>query len=185
MEVRYPCDKCHFAATSAGSLKLHIEGKPIGVRYPFDNCEYKATTVENLNKHKNSQHKEVRYLCDKCEFATNTPRSLEIHKCEDMAATETYIQQLIQSTHSREERAYPCDKCEYVAKSELLLRQHLTRMEHEGFAMMSLNTINEEKDDEHIEIKEEPLPSYIEQNTCTVYVQEAVKVESIEIKGRI
>ena len=43
--VRYPCDKCEYAATTASALRSHIENKHEGVRYPCDKCVYAATTA--------------------------------------------------------------------------------------------------------------------------------------------
>ena len=54
--VRYPCDKCEFAATDASNLKKHVESKHEGVRYLCDKCEYAATTASNLRRHVKSKH---------------------------------------------------------------------------------------------------------------------------------
>jgi len=37
-EVRYPCDKCEYAATSTWDLSRHIKSYHEGVRYPCDKC---------------------------------------------------------------------------------------------------------------------------------------------------
>ena len=47
--MRYPCDKCEYAATSESHLKRYIEIKPEGVSYPCDTFEYAATTSRYLN----------------------------------------------------------------------------------------------------------------------------------------
>ena len=56
--MRYSCDRCEYAATTATDLKKHIEFKHEGVRYPCDKCEYAATTVSSLKKHNEIKHKE-------------------------------------------------------------------------------------------------------------------------------
>ena len=70
--MRYPCDKCEYAATTLSNLKQLIENKHEGVRYLCDNCEFTASTVSNLRLHIELKHEEVRYPCDKCEYAANT-----------------------------------------------------------------------------------------------------------------
>ena len=47
--MKYPCDKCEYAATKASHLKHHIESKHERVRYPCDKCEYAATGASHLN----------------------------------------------------------------------------------------------------------------------------------------
>ena len=75
--LRYPCDKCKYAATTSGSLKMLIESKHKGVRYPCDKCKYTATqvgdlklnieskhegvTARNLKQHIKRKHEEVRF----------------------------------------------------------------------------------------------------------------------------
>jgi len=49
--VRYLCDQCEYAATTAGSLKRHIEFRHEGVRYHCDQCEYVATDPSCLERH--------------------------------------------------------------------------------------------------------------------------------------
>ena len=61
--VRYPCNKCEYAATTASNIKRHIEIKHEGVRYPCVKCEYAATTACNLKQHIQNKHKGVRYHC--------------------------------------------------------------------------------------------------------------------------
>ena len=56
--------KCEHAATTASSLKIHIEIKHEGERYLCDKCHYTATGAGNLRRHKNCKHAGVRYLCD-------------------------------------------------------------------------------------------------------------------------
>ena len=46
--VRYPCDKCEFAATITSDLRRHVENKHEGVRYSCDKCEYAASTTSYL-----------------------------------------------------------------------------------------------------------------------------------------
>ena len=43
-EVRYLCDECEFAATTADILRKHIENIHNGLRYPCDECEFALTT---------------------------------------------------------------------------------------------------------------------------------------------
>ena len=50
------CDKCKYAATQDGNLKLHIEWKLEGVRCSCDKCEYAATTAGNLKKQIEMKH---------------------------------------------------------------------------------------------------------------------------------
>ena len=38
--MRYPCDQCKYAASTARVLKKNIVYKHEGVRYPCDQCEY-------------------------------------------------------------------------------------------------------------------------------------------------
>ena len=54
--MRYPCDKCEYAATKASNLKEHVEKKHEGVRYPCDLCEYAATRARILKQHIESKH---------------------------------------------------------------------------------------------------------------------------------
>ena len=54
--MRYPCDKCEYTATSAGSLKCHIESKHEWMRYPCDKCEYTGTIAADLKCHIESKH---------------------------------------------------------------------------------------------------------------------------------
>ena len=66
------------SASTASSLKIHIEPKHEGVRYPCAICEYAATTPSSLKKHIGSEHARVKYACDKCEYAATTASSLKI-----------------------------------------------------------------------------------------------------------
>ena len=74
--VRYPCDKCDYAATLASNLKRHIENKHKWVRYPCDQCEYVATGVQSLKIHIESKHEGVRYPCDQCDHSATTARNI-------------------------------------------------------------------------------------------------------------
>ena len=58
--MRYPCDKCEYAATAPSSLKQHIENKHEGVRYPCDKCEYAATKASHLKLQNGNKHERVR-----------------------------------------------------------------------------------------------------------------------------
>ena len=49
--MKYPCDKCEYAATKTSNLKKHIKSKHKGERYPCDKCEYSATTASLLKQH--------------------------------------------------------------------------------------------------------------------------------------
>jgi len=55
--VRYPCDKCGYAATIPAHLKRHIECIHEGVRYPCNHCQHSATTADHLKSHIRSKHK--------------------------------------------------------------------------------------------------------------------------------
>ena len=57
--MRYPCDTCEFAATTANDLKQHLESKHDGSRYPCDKCEYAATRAGNPKRHIESKHEGV------------------------------------------------------------------------------------------------------------------------------
>ena len=46
----HSCNKCEYSATTARSLKHHIESKHERVRYPCNKCEYAATTSKNLKQ---------------------------------------------------------------------------------------------------------------------------------------
>ena len=46
------------------------------MRYPFDKCEYAATKANGLRRNTKSKHEGVRYLCDKCEYAATTANDL-------------------------------------------------------------------------------------------------------------
>ena len=52
-------------------LKIHKESKHKGVRYPCNKCEYAASTAKYLIIHKESKHEGIRYPCSECEFATD------------------------------------------------------------------------------------------------------------------
>ena len=77
--MRYLCDKCEYAATSAGSLKCHIESKHEGVRYPCDKCEYAATSASHLKRYIESKQEWVRYPCGKSEYAATEAGNLKRH----------------------------------------------------------------------------------------------------------
>ena len=57
--MKYPWDKCEYAATTASHLMRHIESKHEGVRYPCGKCEYSVFTAGVLSKHDESKHKGV------------------------------------------------------------------------------------------------------------------------------
>ena len=59
--MRYPCDKCEYAATLARYLKIHIERKHVGVRYPCNKCEYMELRGNGLKQHIKRMHGGVRY----------------------------------------------------------------------------------------------------------------------------
>ena len=59
--IKYPCDKCENAVTTAGSLKRHIEVTHEGVRYPCDKCEYAATTASYQKMPKLSRSRGFRW----------------------------------------------------------------------------------------------------------------------------
>ena len=61
--VRYPCNKCEYAATTASSLKIHIEIKHEGVRYPCNKCEYATFSPSYLRNHIASVHKVHKVVC--------------------------------------------------------------------------------------------------------------------------
>ena len=54
--MRYPCDKCEYAATRPNHLRDHIKVKHEGVRYPCDKCKYAATTAGDLKRHTRNYH---------------------------------------------------------------------------------------------------------------------------------
>ena len=56
--------KCEHAATTASSLKIHIEIKHEGVRYLCDKCHYTATGAGYLRRHTKCKHARVSYPCD-------------------------------------------------------------------------------------------------------------------------
>ena len=57
--MRYPCNKCEYAATSPSYLRIHIESEHKEVKYLFDKCEYVATTPSYLRNHIESKHEGV------------------------------------------------------------------------------------------------------------------------------
>ena len=61
--VKYPCDKCKYAATTESSLKTHFEINHDGVKYPGDKSEFAATTARDLKQHIKSKHEGVKYSC--------------------------------------------------------------------------------------------------------------------------
>ena len=113
-EVRYPCDKCDYAATQKGKLKYHKEAKHQGVRYHCDLCEYSAKRPDILKEHKESKHEGIKYPCDQCEYSACRPATLRQHK---------------ESKH--EGIRYPCDQCDYAGTEPSSLRKH-KRALHEG-----------------------------------------------------
>ena len=54
--VKYPCNQCENAFTSASSLRRHIENKHETVRHPCDQCDHAATTASKLKRHIESKH---------------------------------------------------------------------------------------------------------------------------------
>ena len=54
--MRYPCDKCEYAATTVSDLRRHVESKHEGVRYPCNKCEYAATQAGGLKRHTKRKH---------------------------------------------------------------------------------------------------------------------------------
>ena len=49
-------------------LKRHTESKHKGVRYPCDQCDHAATTASGLRRQVESKHKGVRYPCNNCRM---------------------------------------------------------------------------------------------------------------------
>ena len=45
--AEFPCKEFEYVATTANSLKAHVESKHEGVRYPCSQCKYAATTANN------------------------------------------------------------------------------------------------------------------------------------------
>ena len=54
--MRYHCDKCEYAATTASLLKIHIKIKHGGLKCPCDKYEYAATSKRNLKNHIENKH---------------------------------------------------------------------------------------------------------------------------------
>ena len=61
--MKYPGDKFKYAATTASSLKTHLEINHDGVKYPGDKSEFAATTARDLKQHIKSKHEGVKYSC--------------------------------------------------------------------------------------------------------------------------
>ena len=57
--IKYPCDKCGYAATSAAHLKTHKERKHDASRYPCDKCDYAALTAGGHIVHKERKQEGV------------------------------------------------------------------------------------------------------------------------------
>ena len=67
-------------ATTAGSLKIHVESKHEGVRYPCNQCEYAATQPGVLKIHIENIHEGVRYPCGQCKFVATQSCHLKTHQ---------------------------------------------------------------------------------------------------------
>ena len=76
---RIPCDQCHYAATRADALKLHIEATHKGMRVPCDSCDYTARSKADLIKHTRSVHEKLRVFCEQCDYSTADKRCLKKH----------------------------------------------------------------------------------------------------------
>ena len=47
------CDSCDYTASAKITLKAHIKSKYLKVKYPCDKCEFAATTApQSKSKHK-------------------------------------------------------------------------------------------------------------------------------------
>ena len=55
-KVKFPCDKCDYAATTKSNLTKHIEIRHKGVRYPCNLCEYESLSTFNLKRHIENKH---------------------------------------------------------------------------------------------------------------------------------
>ena len=124
-------------AYSVKSLRAHKESKHEGMRYPCDKCEYAATTASNLRKHIESKHAEVRYFCNKCEYAViqvftlKRPKHEVVRYLYTINANMVQLQQAILSRTLRVNMRYPCDTCEYGATTAEGLKIHI-EIKHEG-----------------------------------------------------
>ena len=76
-----------YAATTASSLKIHIESKHKGVRYPCSQCEYSTTERINLKRYVGVKHEGVIYACSQCKYAAagELKRHIE-YKHKDISA---------------------------------------------------------------------------------------------------
>ena len=55
--MKYPCDKCEYAATTPYGLRSHIENIHEGIKkHPCNKCEYATTTAHKLKKHISNKH---------------------------------------------------------------------------------------------------------------------------------
>jgi len=78
---RVPCHLCHFSATRADALKVHVEivheGKRVACSYV--GCDYAARTKGDLVKHTQAVHEKIRYNCELCEFSCGDKFYLKKH----------------------------------------------------------------------------------------------------------
>ena len=116
---KYPCGKCDYVATQAGSLKRHIEYKHEGVRYPCEHCKYAATTKSHLKKHVYKIHEGARHSCKQCDYGAVDSCNLKSH---------------IKTEHIKNKHQgvrYPCKHCDYAATTASNLKKHVGS-QHDG-----------------------------------------------------
>ena len=74
--MRYPCDRCEYAATRAADLKKHKESKHEGIRYTCDQCDYAASNAGNLKRLKFASIEDIYVNSIKLGFAVHSIKLL-------------------------------------------------------------------------------------------------------------
>ena len=137
--VIWNCTICDFRTKSKNGLKIHINGKHLGLKpYACSKCDYRCTKIECLKRHDETCHSSVgerNYQCDFCGWKSFSEMELKKHgethlkdrevKCDDCGFLASGRDSLkIHSLRHTKENKFECSICAYTSKTKSSLTQH-------------------------------------------------------------
>ena len=77
--IKYPCSRCPFQATTKRYLQCHEIGLHDGIKTKCNQCDYSGTQF-TVKKHIETVHDGVRHRCDQCTMVYRSGGQLKTHQ---------------------------------------------------------------------------------------------------------